>query len=77
MSKKFIGDDGDCRPKQKGAHPPSGNPLMYHFDVITFLNKRKTFLKRKTVFGAKIGHFSLLEDSKGGCKKPSKHAYMR
>jgi hypothetical protein len=43
-------------PNQKGAHPPSGNPLMYHFDwggtekVVTFLT---TFLKRKTVFGAK------------------------
>jgi hypothetical protein len=41
--------------KQKGAHPPSGNPLMYLFDrggaekVITFL---AIFPKRKTVFGA-------------------------
>jgi hypothetical protein len=41
-------------PKQKGAHPPSGNPLMYLLNgggaekVITFLT---TFLKRKTVFG--------------------------
>jgi hypothetical protein len=31
-------------PKQKGAHPPSGNPLMYLLDsgcakkVVTFLN---------------------------------------
>jgi hypothetical protein len=34
MSK--IGDDGDCRPLQtpptEGVTPPSGNPLMYHFD---------------------------------------------
>jgi hypothetical protein len=35
-------------PKQKGAHPPSGNPLMYDLDgggaekVLTFL---ATFLK--------------------------------
>jgi hypothetical protein len=56
---KIFGDKGDYLPfklpKQKGAHPPSGNPLIYHFDgggaekVVTFL---KTFLKRKTVFGA-------------------------
>jgi hypothetical protein len=29
----FLGDEGDCRfhqtPKKKGAHPPSGNPLMH------------------------------------------------
>jgi hypothetical protein len=41
-------------PKQRGgAHPPSGNPLMYLFNrggtekLIT-----ATFLKRKTVFAA-------------------------
>jgi hypothetical protein len=43
-----------------GAHPPSSNPLMYLLDgggaekVLTFL---ATFLKRKHVFGAQIGHF--------------------
>jgi hypothetical protein len=47
-------------PKQKGAHPPSGNPLMYLLvggraeKVVTFFT---TFLKRKHVFGALTGHF--------------------
>jgi hypothetical protein len=44
--KIFLGDEGNCRPlqtpKQKVAHPPTGNHLMCHFDggdaekVITF-----------------------------------------
>jgi hypothetical protein len=53
----FLGDEGDYRPpfkppKQKGAHPPSGNPLMYllaggprrkcgHFFKQHFSNKNK------------------------------------
>jgi hypothetical protein len=55
MSKIFLAMVGPP-PKQKGAHPPSGNPLMYHFNgggaekVVTFLT---TFLKRKTVLGPK------------------------
>jgi hypothetical protein len=57
MSKIFLAIRGTAAPfkppKQKGAHPPSGNPLVNHFDgggaekVITFLT---TFLKQKTVF---------------------------
>jgi hypothetical protein len=41
---------------------------------VTFLT---TFLKRKTVFGAFMGIFSLFEALKKGGKKPSKHAYIR
>jgi hypothetical protein len=47
-------------PKQKGADPPSGNPLMYLLvggrakKEVTFLT---TFLKQKQVFGALIRHF--------------------
>jgi hypothetical protein len=59
-----FGDKEDYRPfkpvKQKGPHHPSGIPLVKHLDwggagkLATFLT---TFLKRKTVLGAKIWHF--------------------
>jgi hypothetical protein len=73
---------GTTAPKQKGAHPLSGNPLMYYFDwgrkIGHFLT---TFLKRKnSVWGLNSAFFSLFEGSKrrrGGGKKPSKHVYMR
>jgi hypothetical protein len=59
-------------PKQKGAHPPSGNPLMYLLvrgraeKVLTFLS---TFLKWKHVFGAKTGlFFHYLRPKRGGVK---------
>jgi hypothetical protein len=48
MSKIFLAMRGTTAPfkppKQKGAHPPSENPMMYHFDgvcaekVVTFFN---------------------------------------
>jgi hypothetical protein len=38
-------------PKQNGAHPPSGNTLLYHIDGAVL--KKSTFCKRKTCF---LGH---------------------
>jgi hypothetical protein len=60
MSKLFLAMRGATAPfkslKQKGVHPPSGNPLMNLLDkgwrrkkIIIFLS---TFRKRKTLFGA-------------------------
>jgi hypothetical protein len=64
MSKIFLAIRGTAAPfkspKQKGAHPPSGNHLMCLLvggraeKVVTFLS---TFLKRKHVFGAQTGHY--------------------
>jgi hypothetical protein len=42
-------------PKQKGAHPPSGNPLMYLLDgggAEKWSLSLATFLKQKQVLGA-------------------------
>jgi hypothetical protein len=51
----FLAAPFNPPPKQKAAHPPSANPLMYRLvwgraeKVVTFLNK---FLKQKQVLGA-------------------------
>jgi hypothetical protein len=84
---KFLGDEGDYRPLQthqtEGAHPPSGNPLMYYFDrghaekVVTFCNN--IFQTKNSVSGLNMTflHCFRLQNWWGGDKKPSKHAYMR
>jgi hypothetical protein len=70
----FLGDDGGLRPlqppKHKGAHPPSGNPLMYLLvggraeKVVTFLN---TISQTKTsVGGLNKAFFHHLRHQKGG-----------
>jgi hypothetical protein len=63
-SKIFLAMRGTAAPfkppKQTGAHPPSGNPLIYLLvggraeKVVTFLNtiSQTTFLKQKQVLGA-------------------------
>jgi hypothetical protein len=63
----FLGDEADSAPfkppKQKGAHPPSGNPLMYLL-VGGPRRKRGHFFNNisqaKKVFGAEIRHFFII-----------------
>jgi hypothetical protein len=46
ISKIFLAMKGACRPvqiKQKGAHPPSGNPPMYLFDRVEAAPKKWSF----------------------------------
>jgi hypothetical protein len=79
----FLGDEGDSAPfkppKQKGAHPPSGNYLMYLLvggraeKMDTFLT---TFLKQKKVLRALIMHFSPFETTKRGVEKALKGVYI-
>jgi hypothetical protein len=61
-------------PKQKGAHPPSGNPLI----ILLYRGRRRKschffkqhFPNEKQCLGPKKGNFSLSEASKKrGCRK--------
>jgi hypothetical protein len=85
MSKNFLAMRGTAPfkpPKQKGAHPSSGNSLMYHFhrsvaeNVVTFFNNISH--TKNSVGGLNRAFSHCLRPRKGGRgKKAVKTCHMR